>query len=136
MILGGGRIGRKVAKDLSEKDLNVKLVELNKDKAQELADELADCLVILGDGTNVELLEDEDVDQMDAFISVTGDSETNIMCCLMAKSKGINKTIALVENINYYKLSQISGIDTLINKKLLTANTISKYVRRGEVVAI
>ena len=73
---------------------------------------------------------------MDAFISVTGDSETNIMSCLMAKSKGINKTIALVENIDYYKLSQISGIDTLINKKLLTANTISKYVRRGEVVAI
>ena len=136
MILGGGRIGRKVAKDLSENDLNVKLVESNKDKAQELADELIDCLVILGDGTNVELLEDEDIDQMDAFISVTGDSETNIMSCLMAKSKGINKTIALVENIDYYKLSQISGIDTLINKKLLTANTISKYVRRGEVVAI
>lgn len=136
MILGGGRIGRKVAKDLSENNLNVKLVESNKDKAQVLADELADCLVILGDGTNVELLEDEDLDQMDAFISVTGDSETNIMCCLMAKSKGINKTIALVENIDYYNLSQISGIDTLINKKLLTANTISKYVRRGKVVAI
>ena len=136
MILGGGRIGRKVAKDLSENNLNVKLVESNKDKAQVLADELADCLVILGDGTNVELLEDEDLDQMDAFISVTGDSETNIMCCLMAKSKGIYKTIALVENIDYYNLSQISGIDTLINKKLLTANTISKYVRRGKVVAI
>ena len=136
MILGGGKIGRKVAKDLSENDLNVKLVESNKEKAQELADELADCLVILGDGTNVELLEDEDIDQMDAFISVTGDSETNIMSCLMAKSKGITKTIALVENIDYYKLSQISGIDTLINKKLLAANTISKYVRRGEVVAI
>ena len=136
MILGGGRIGRKVAKDLSENNLNVKLVESNKDKAQVLADELADCLVILGDGTNVELLEDEDLDQMDAFISVTGDSETNIMSCLMAKSKGIYKTIALVENIDYYNLSQISGIDTLINKKLLTANTISKYVRRGKVVAI
>ncbi len=136
MILGGGKIGKRVAKELSESDLNVKLVESNKNKAQELADELSDCLVILGDGTNVELLEDEGIDQMDAFISVTGDSETNIMSCLMAKSKGIGKTIALVENIDYYKLSQISGIDTLINKKLLAANTIEKYVRRGEVVAV
>ena len=136
MILGGGKIGKRVAKELSKNDLNVKVVESNKQKAEDLAEDLADCLVILGDGTNVELLEDEGIDQMDAFISVTGDSETNIMSCLMAKSKGIYKTISLVENIDYYKLSQISGIDTLINKKLLTANMISKYVRRGEVVAV
>ena len=136
MILGGGKIGKRVAKELSKNDLNVKVVESNKQKAEDLAEDLADCLVILGDGTNVELLEDEGIDQMDAFISVTGDSETNIMSCLMAKSKGIYKTIALVENIDYYKLSQISGIDTLINKKLLAANMISKYVRRGEVVAV
>jgi len=136
MILGGGKIGKRVAKELSKNDLNVKVVESNKQKAEDLAEDLADCLVILGDGTNVELLEDEGIEQMDAFISVTGDSETNIMSCLMAKSKGIYKTIALVENIDYYKLSQISGIDTLINKKLLAANMISKYVRRGEVVAV
>ena len=71
---------------------------------------------------------------MDAFISVTENSETNIMSCLMAHSKKVKKTIALVENMDYFQLSHSIGIDTLINKKLLTANTIFRYIRRGEVV--
>jgi trk system potassium uptake protein TrkA len=71
---------------------------------------------------------------MDAFVAVTGNSETNIMSCLVAKSKGVKKTIALVENMDYIDISQTIGIDTLINKKLLTANTIFRYIRRGEVV--
>jgi trk system potassium uptake protein TrkA len=73
---------------------------------------------------------------MDAFISVTGNSETNIMSCLVAKSKGVRKTIALVENMDYFQLSQSIGIDTLINKKLLAANNIFRHVRKGEVVAM
>ena len=71
---------------------------------------------------------------MDAFISVTENSETNIMSCLMAHSKKVKKTIALVENMDYFQLSHSIGIDTLINKKLLTANTIFRYVRKGDVV--
>jgi trk system potassium uptake protein TrkA len=71
---------------------------------------------------------------MDAFISVTENSETNIMSCLMAHTKKVKKTIALVENMDYFQLSHSIGIDTLINKKLLTANTIFRYIRRGEVV--
>ena len=136
MILGGGRVGRKVAEDLSSDSISVKLVEINKERAEELAEELAECLVIYGDGTNSELLDEEHLDQMDAFIAVTGDSETNIMSSLIAKAKGINKTIALVDNLDYYKLTQISGIDTLINKKLLAADAISKHVHKAEVVAI
>ena len=136
MILGGGRVGKKVAEDLSSDSISVKLVEINKERAEELAEELAECLVIYGDGTNSELLEEEHLDQMDAFIAVTGDSETNIMSSLIAKAKGINKTIALVDNLDYYKLTQISGIDTLINKKLLAADAISKHVHKAEVVAI
>ena len=71
---------------------------------------------------------------MDAFISVTENSETNIMSCLMAHTKKVKKTIALVENMDYFQLSYSIGIDTLINKKLLTANTIFRYIRKGEVV--
>ena len=73
---------------------------------------------------------------MDAFIATTGDSETNIMTCLMAKSKKIKKTIALVENMDYFNLSQSIGIDTLINKKLLAANDIFKFVRNGDIVEL
>ena len=136
MVLGGGRVGKKVAEDLSADRINVKLVESDKERAEELAEDLENCLVIYGDGTNSKLLEEENLDQMDAFIAVTGDSETNIMSSLIAKSKGINKTIALVDNLDYYKLTQISGIDTLINKKLLTADSISKHVHKAEIVAI
>jgi len=76
------------------------------------------------------------LESMDAFIAVTGNSETNIMSCLMARSKNIKKTIALVENMDYFQLSQSIGVDTLINKKLLAANNIFRYIRRGEVVAL
>jgi trk system potassium uptake protein TrkA len=82
------------------------------------------------------LLDEENIHDMDAFISVTGDSETNIMSCLVAKSKGVQKTIALVENMDYFQLSQSIGIDTLINKKLLAANNIFRYIRKGDVVAM
>lgn len=136
MILGGSKIGKKTAKDLCVSKFNVKIVESNKDIAFELADDLPNALVINGDGRNVELLEEENISNMDAFISVTGNSETNIMSCLVAKSKGVKKTIALVENMDYYQLSQSIGIDTLINKKLLAANNIFRYIRKGEVVAM
>ena len=135
MILGGGKIGSKTACDLS-KNFNIKLVEKLKDRAFDLAEQLPDTLVINGDGRNVALLEEENIKDMDAFISVTGNSETNIMSCLVAKSKGIKKTIALVENMDYYELSHSIGVDTLINKKLLAANSIFRYIRRGEVVAM
>lgn len=136
MILGGSKIGYKTAKDLCRNKFNVKLVESRKSVAEDLADELPNALVICGDGRNVEILEEENISEMDAFISVTGNSETNIMSCLLAKNKGVKKTIALVENMDYFQLSQSIGIDTLINKKLLAANSIFRYIRKGEVVAM
>jgi len=136
MILGGSKIGKKTARDLCRNNFNVKLIESDREKAFELADELPDTLVINSDGRNVELLEEENIHEMDAFISVTGNSETNIMSCLVAKSKGVKKTIALVENMDYFHLSHSIGIDTLINKKLLAANNIFRYIRKGEVVAM
>ncbi len=136
MILGGSKIGFKTARELCKNHFRVKLIESNKQKAFDLADALPNILVINTDGRNVELLEEESIQDMDAFIAVTGNSETNIMSCLVAKSKGVKKTIALVENMDYFQLSQSIGIDTLINKKLLAANDIFRYIRKGEVVAM
>lgn len=136
MILGGSKVGYKTARDLCNNKFNVKLIEKNKEKAFDLADDLPNALVINGDGRNVELLDEESLESMDAFIAVTGNSETNIMSCLVAKSKHIKKTIALVENMDYFQLSHSIGIDTLINKKLLAANNIFRHIRRGEVVAM
>lgn len=136
MILGGSKVGFKTGRDLCSKKFNVKIIEKNKEKAFEIADGLPNALVINGDGSNVELLDEESIESMDAFIAVTGNSETNIMSCLVAKSKHIKKTIALVENIDYFQLSHSIGIDTLINKKLLAANNIFRHIRKGEVVAL
>ena len=136
MVLGGGRIGAKTAIGLGSNGCRVKVIERDRERAADLADLLPKALVIHCDGRNVELLEEEDLGEMDAFIAVTGNSETNIMSSLVAKTKGIKKTIALVENMDYFQLSHSIGIDTLINKKLLAANTIFRYIRKGEVVAM
>ena len=136
MILGGSQIAKKAAKNLTTVDCQVKMIEKNKNRAFELADELSDAMIIHGDGRNVELLYEENIEECDTFIALTGDSETNIMSCLVAKSKGVRKTIALVENMDYLHLSQSIGIDSLINKKFLAASQIVRYVRKGEVLAL
>lgn len=136
MILGGSSIGFKTARNLCKENFKIKLVEKKKEKALDIADKLPNALIINGDGRDIELLEEENIREMDAFIAVTGDSETNIMSCLVAKSKGVKKTIALVENMDYINISQTIGIDTLINKKLLAASSIFKHIRKGEILAL
>jgi len=134
MILGGSKIGQKTASDLCGKNLKIKLIEYHKKRAIELAEKLPNAMVIYGDGRDVELLEEENVSEMDAVVAVTGRSETNIMSCLVAQSKGVERTIALVENVDYFSLSKNIGIDTLINKKLLAANSIFRYIRKGDIL--
>ena len=133
MILGGSKLGINTAKQLSKK-YNIKLIENDKTKCFQLADELPETMVISGDGRDMDLLKEEGINQMDAFIAVTGNSETNIMSSLVAKNNGVKKTIALVENMDYIHLSQSIGVDTLINKKLIAANFIFRYIRRGQVI--
>lgn len=136
IVLGGGSIGVKTSKILKENKHNVKLIELDRHKAFDLADEMSDILIINGDGRDGELLVEEGISDSDAFIAVTGSSETNIMSCLLAKSKGVKKTIALVENIDYIHLSQEVGINAFINKKLLSADSIFRYIRQGQVMDV
>ncbi len=135
MILGGSRVGFHAAKILSAR-YNVKLVERDADKCFELADQIPDAMIINGDASNVELLMEEGLEDMDAFIAVTGDSETNIISSLAAKNHGVKKTIAMVENMDYIHLSQNIGVDTLINKKLIAANFIFRHIRQGEIVSL
>ena len=135
MILGGSKIGQQISKKLS-KDYNIKLIEQDKAKCFALADELSDTLVIHGDGRNADLIESEGINNMDAFIAVTGNSETNILSSLVAKEHGVRKTIALVENVEYIHLSQNIGIDTMINRKLIAANFIFRYIRKGDIISI
>ena len=136
MIMGGGRVGYKVAKDLSDGGLSVKLVEIDNTKAENIANSLPKVLVLNIDGTRVDLLSEESLENMDAFIATTGDSQKNIMSCLMAKSKNIGRTIAIVDNTDYFELSESLGVDTLINKKLLDANQIFRFIRKGNILEL
>ena len=132
MIIGGSRIGINTA-ELSENDFRVTLVEKDKVTCQQMANTLKKTLIINIDGHDVKMLEKEGLTEIDALISVTADSEMNIMTSLVGKSHGIKKTIARIENFDYINLSQSIGIDTLINKKIIAADNIFKFVRKGNV---
>ncbi len=132
MIVGGGRVGRITAKRL-ENELNIKILEMDKERCIELTNYLSDSLVVNADARNLDMLEDEGIKDMDAFIAVTDNTETNILTCLQAKSFGVKKTIALVENIDYIDISQNIGIDSIINKKLIAASYMVKYTLGAKV---
>ncbi|MFP4046666.1 MAG: Trk system potassium transporter TrkA [Bacteroidales bacterium] len=132
MILGGSRIGLRTALSLENK-MNVKLIEQDKEKSAQLADRLNNTLVIQGDGRDVELLKEEGLENMDTFIAVTGNSETNLLSCLLAKKLGVKKTIAEIENMDYINLGENMGVDTIINKKLVSASRIYKFTMSAEV---
>lgn len=135
MILGGSRIGKKIAKEL-EYHFNVKLLEIDKEKSFELADSLDNTLVLNADGRDVKFLEEEGIQNMDVFIAVTANSETNILSCLLAKRLGVQKTIAEIENMDYIDFARNIGIETVINKKLIAASHIYKFTTDADVSSV
>jgi trk system potassium uptake protein TrkA len=135
MILGGSRIARKVALSL-QKEFNVKLIDVDHEKCIALADELENTLIINGDGRDADLLMEEGICNMDAFVATTGNSETNILSCLLANKLGVKKTIAEVENVEYINLAENSGIDTIINKKIASASRIFRHTTNPNVTQV
>lgn len=135
MILGGSRIGRHIALNLQHY-CQVKLIDYDLEKCHHLAEVLEETLVINGDGRDSDLLAEEGLQHMDAFVAVTGSSETNILSCLLAKKIGVMKTIAEVENMEYINLAEHSGIDTIINKKIATASRISRHTMNPHVTQV
>lgn len=135
MIIGGSRIGLNTA-ELLEKDFRVTLVEKDKKRCEEMASTLKSTLVVNINGHDVKMLEEEGLTETDALVSVTADSEMNIMTSLVGKSHGIKKSIARIENFDYINLSQSIGVDTLINKKIIAADNIFKFVRKGNVSSV
>ncbi len=135
MILGGSRIGVRIADEL-QNEINIKLVEYNAEKAYRLAERLEKTLIINEDGRDTESMLEEGLNNMDAFVAVTGRSETNILTSMLAKRMGVKKVIAEVENLNYINLAESIGIDTVINKKLITASNIFRFTMNTDVQAI
>lgn len=135
MILGGGQTGAEIAR-LLEKNADVKIIESNTDKSVVLADQLNKSLVIKGDGRDLNLLAVEGIIDMDAFIAVTGDDETNIISCLMAKHLEVPRIISLINKTDYTPIIPTIGIDAYVSKQLITVDNILKFIRRGSIVSV
>jgi len=135
MILGGGLVGQFVATELG-RDFNVKIIESNAERSEEIADILPDTLIIHGDGTDYDLLAAEGVVDMDAFISVTGDDETNIIATLLVKHMRVPRTIALVNKVDYLPITANIGMDAVVSKQLLTVNAVQRHIQHRQVAAI
>lgn len=134
MILGGSPIGEMVAKQMAKELDSVKLIEVNKEKCLNLSEKLpGNVIVVNGDGRNSDMLMEESIKDFDAFVAVTNSSETNILACVAAKSLGVARTIAEVENIEYIRLAESMGVDAVINKKLITAGRIFKFTLSNKV---
>ena len=123
MIMGGSRIAIRIS-SYAPDNMAIKLIECDKQKSYKLAEYMNDIIIIQGDGRNVDLLKEEGIRDMDAFIALTDSSETNILACLTAKELGVKKTIAEVENIQFISTAERLNIGNIINKKLLAASRI------------
>ncbi len=135
MIVGGGNIGRRLAKSL-ERDYQVKLIEYNKKACAALAGELEKTLVLNGDGTDEKLMQQENVDEVDVFCALTNDDENNIMSALLAKQGGARKVIALINRSAYVDLVQGGKIDIALSPAQVTIGSLLAYVRQGDIAAV
>lgn len=128
MILGGSEIGRMLALQLSKELDEIKIIENDKERCFTLSEETpSNVIVVHGDGTNTDFLLEESIKEYDAFVAVTGNTETNIISCVAAKNFGIVRTIAEIENTEYIRLAERMGVDAAINKKLIAAGRIFKF---------
>lgn len=128
MIVGGGRIGYYLAKQLSDTGRNIKLIEHNESKCYTLSDTLPDVTVIYGDGTDQEILDEQRLDFQDALVALTGIDEENIIVSMYAESKGVNKVITKVNRHSFSLLNDI-GLETIVSPQIVAGNIVTRYVR-------
>jgi len=135
MVMGGSRIAQKTVQALPD-NVNVKVLERDKTKSFSLAEKLGNSMIINCDGRNIELLKEEGIQEMDAFVAVTANSEANILACLAAKRLGVKKTVAEVENNDYIMLAESMDIGTVINKKMIAAGYIYQITLDANVLNV
>ncbi|NMA94603.1 MAG: Trk system potassium transporter TrkA [Clostridiales bacterium] len=136
VILGGGNIGYYLADRLSKEGVLVTIIEKSNAVCKNLTEKLDNVLVIHGDGTDIHLLEEESLDEMDAFVGATGFDEENLLMALMAKQLGVGRAIAKISKANYEKIIDRLDIDVAINPVYITASDILKIVRGGKVISV
>ena len=134
MIAGGGKTAHYLSRSLSEYGAAVKLIESDKARCQYLSANLDNVLVLHGDATDIELLKEENLSEMDAFVSVTGYDEENLLLALMAKQSGVEDVIAKISRENYGGLIESMGVDMALNPIVISANHILRFVQGNRLI--
>jgi trk system potassium uptake protein TrkA len=135
LIIGGGRIGFRLARLLDERAVQAKIIEHNADRCSLLADKLNRVVVLCGDGSDQALLAEENVQDVDVVITLTEDEETNILASLLARRMGAAKTITKISKFSYFTLMSTIGIEQVVSPRLSAINTILQHIRRGKVIS-
>ena len=138
LILGGSEIGEMVAGRLAAQKLeDIKIIDIDPARCRQLSEDLPDLVsVTCGDVRNSDFLLEEDIKSFQAVLSCTGNDEVNILACVVAKKMGVPRVIAQVENLEYIRLAEEMGVDSTINKKLITASRIFKFTLSDKVRSV
>lgn len=135
MLLGGGRIGYHIASTMELK-ADIKIIEKDGERCKYLSKNLRKTLVLHGDGADRQLLIEENISDMDVFVAVSNNDELNIMASLLAKKLGVKKTIVIVNKTEYIPLAYSLGLQAVLSPLLITASTILRYVRKGDILSL
>jgi trk system potassium uptake protein TrkA len=135
LIIGGGRIGYRLASLLEDEPISCKIIEKDLAKCDKLAERLNKAVVLHGDGSDQGLLAEENVGDMDAVVTLTNDEETNILSSLLARRMGIRKCITRISKFSYFPLMATIGIEQVVSPRLSAINGILQHVRRGKVLS-
>jgi trk system potassium uptake protein TrkA len=137
IIIGGGNIGMNLAEELDAEDgVTVRLIEISKERARQVAEALPNTNIILGDALDAEILDEAGVSNADTVVAVTDDDETNILASLLAKRYGVERAVTLINSAAYAPLITTLGIDVAVSPRTITVSTILQHVRRGRIRSV
>jgi trk system potassium uptake protein TrkA len=136
IIVGGGLTGLRLAALLDGKSIHTKIIEKNPEQCKKLAEQLSKTIVIHGDGSDQDLLKEENIQNMDIVVTLTNDEESNIIISLLAKRMGAKKAITKVNRFSYIPLMGRVGIEKVVSPRLSAINSIMRHIRRGKVLSL
>ncbi len=134
-IVGGGRIGERLARALEDKSIHTKIIEKDQERCRELADKMNKAVVLHGDGSDQSLLQEENIQDVDVLITLTNDEETNILVSLLGKRMGAKNTITKITKFSYFPLMATIGLEQVVSPRLSAIDTILQHVRKGRVLS-
>jgi len=135
LIVGGGNIGFRLARNLEENSIYCKIIENNPDRCAEIAEGLNRTVVLCGDGSDQALLAEENIQDIDVVITLTNNEETNILASLLATRMGAKKSITKISRFSYFPLMKAIGLEQVVSARLSAINTLLQHIRKGKVLS-